>query len=151
MDTDLTALLRRAQAGDDDAWGEVLEHYRPYLLLLARLQISRRLRGKADPADVVQDTFLQAHRYWRTFRGPTEEELLAWLRTILAARLANLVHRYCGTRARDVRLEAALRQEMEQSSQALDRGLVAPQSSPSQQAVRREQAVLLAEALERLP
>ena len=41
--------------------------------------------------------------------------------------------------------------ELDQSSQALDRGLVTPQSSPSQQASRREQSVLLAEALGRLP
>jgi RNA polymerase sigma-70 factor (ECF subfamily) len=33
----------------------------------------------------------------------------------------------------------------------LDKGLLAPQSSPSQQAVRREQAVLLADTLDQLP
>jgi RNA polymerase sigma-70 factor (ECF subfamily) len=48
-------------------------------------------------------------------------------------------------------LERQLTIELDQSSQALDRGLVAAQSSPSQQAVRREQSVLLAEALARLP
>ena len=37
------------------------------------------------------------------------------------------------------------------SSRLLDRGLVARQSSPSERAARREQAVLLADALERLP
>ena len=52
---------------------------------------------------------------------------------------------------RDVRLERQLAVELEQSSQTLDRGLVAAQSSPSQQAIRREQSVLLAEALGRLP
>ena len=40
---------------------------------------------------------------------------------------------------------------LDESSRVLDQGFVAPQSTPSQQAARREQAVLLADALERLP
>src|SRR4029077_6481061 len=99
----------------------------------------------------VQEAFLGASRDFRQFRGTTEPELLGWLRQILASLLANLVRHYQGTQRRDVRLERQLAVELEQSSQALDRGLVAPQSSPSQQAVRREQSVLLAEALGRLP
>jgi RNA polymerase sigma-70 factor (ECF subfamily) len=65
--------------------------------------------------------------------------------------LANLVRHYQGTKRRDIRLERQLGVELDQSSQALDRGLVAEQSTPSQQAVRKEQAVVLAEALTRLP
>ena len=58
---------------------------------------------------------------------------------------------YCGTRRRDVRLERELAGELDESSRVLDQGLVAKLSSPSHQAARREQAVLLAEALEKLP
>jgi RNA polymerase sigma-70 factor (ECF subfamily) len=121
------------------------------LLLLARLQISRRLQGKIDPADVVQDTFLKAHRHFKQFRGSTEVELAAWLRKILAMNLANVMRHYYGRKRRDVRLERDLAVEIDQSSRVLDQGLVSQQSSPSQQAARREQAVVLADALERLP
>ncbi len=69
----------------------------------------------------------------------------------MAASLANLLRRYLGTQGRDVRLERELAVHLDQSSRLLDRGLVAPISSPSQQASRREQVVLLADALERLP
>src|SRR5262249_30632567 len=101
--------------------------------------------------DLVQDAFLEAHRYFARFRGTTEAEFVRWLRQILVTRLADLMRRYYGTRGRDVRLERDLALEVDQSSRLLDRSLVAPQSSPSQQAARREQAVLLADALERLP
>jgi RNA polymerase sigma-70 factor (ECF subfamily) len=99
----------------------------------------------------VQETFLHAVRDVAQFRGSHDKELAGWLRQILAARLADLVCLYCGTQGRDVRLEQALQVELDHSSQLLDRGLVAPLSSPSQQAVRHEQATWLAWALEQLP
>jgi RNA polymerase sigma-70 factor (ECF subfamily) len=143
-------LLRAARAGDGPALGQLLELYRNYLGLLARLQIGRRLQGKVDDSDLVQETFLKAHRDFADFRGGSERELAAWLRQVLAANLATLVRRFLGTQRRDVRLEEDLAGELEASSQALDRGLPAPGSSPSQRALRREQAVLLADALGRL-
>jgi RNA polymerase sigma-70 factor, ECF subfamily len=145
------ALLARARGGDDGALGLLLERYRAYLTLMARLQIGRRLQGKADPADMVQEAFLEAARHFPQFRGATEPELAAWLRQILATCMAHLVRRYYGTQARDVRLERLLEDELDQSSRALDRGLMAEQSTPSQHVSRREQAVLLADALARLP
>ena len=143
-------LVRLARAGNGAALGQLLEQYRNYLAMLARLQIGRRLQGKVDASDLVQETFLEAYRDFGQFRGMTEQELVSWLRRILAWNLANLVQRYCGARRRDVRLERELAAEMEQSSRVLDLGLMAKASSPSQQAVRREQAVLLADALEQL-
>ncbi len=145
------ALLRQARAGDAMALGRLLECYRGYLTLLARLQIGRRLRRKVEGADLVQETFLQAHRGFAEFRGTTEPELAAWLRQILASRLAKLVRHYLGTARRDVRLERELTDELDQSSVMIEQGLFARQSTPSQQAARREQGVILADALGRLP
>jgi RNA polymerase sigma-70 factor (ECF subfamily) len=144
-------LLAAARRGDRDARGRLLEMNRPSLTLLARLEIDRRLQGKADPADVVQETFLDAHRDFEKFRGTTEKEFLAWLRQVLVTSLAGLVRRYLQTKGRDVHLERDLAVEVDQSSQVLDRGQVVPQSTPSQQAACREQAAVLAEALEQLP
>jgi RNA polymerase sigma-70 factor (ECF subfamily) len=144
-------LLQLARTGDGHALGQLLEMYRNYLTLLARLQISRRLQSKVDAADLVQETYLKAHRGFGQFRGNTEAELLGWLRQILALSVANLVRHYYGTQGRDIRLECALADELERSSQAWDVGLVAKQSSPSQGAARREEAVLLADALTQLP
>jgi RNA polymerase sigma-70 factor (ECF subfamily) len=148
---DVEESLRVARAGCGEARGKLLETYRSYLELLARLQIGRRLQGKVDPADLVQETYLQAHRYFERFEGTTEAELVSWLRHILASRLADVVRRYCGAMGRDVRLEKQLADELDQSSRFLDQALIARQSTPSQQASRREQAVLLAELLQSLP
>jgi RNA polymerase sigma-70 factor (ECF subfamily) len=115
------------------------------------VQIGRRIQGKVDPSDVVQETFLNAHRQFPQFRGTSENELVAWLRRILAGELALTFRRYLGTKARDLSLEEELGSQLDESSAAMDCGLAASISTPSQRASRREQAVLLSEALARLP
>jgi RNA polymerase sigma-70 factor (ECF subfamily) len=77
-DSDPDQLLCLARAGDSSALGRLLELYRSYLELLARLQLGRLLQGKADPSDLVQDTFLAAHAHFAQFRGSSEEELAGW-------------------------------------------------------------------------
>jgi RNA polymerase sigma-70 factor (ECF subfamily) len=148
---DPVELLQAAQAGDREALGQLLELYRNYLRLLARLQVGRRLRGKADPSDLVQEAFLAAQRTFAQFRGTSERELVDWLRQILASKLVDLARRYLGTGRRDVRLERQLAHDLDGSSRALSEALLAPQSSPSERAARRERAVLLADAIKSLP
>jgi RNA polymerase sigma-70 factor (ECF subfamily) len=70
-------LLARAQAGDREALGQLLALYRDYLELLARLQVRPRLKGKLDAQDLVQETFLKAHRHFAQFRGTSEREWTA--------------------------------------------------------------------------
>ena len=144
-------LLSKARAGSASHLGRLLESYRHYLDLLARVEVGRRLQAKLDASDLVQETLLEAHRNFPKFRGSEEAQFLSWLRQIMAAGLANLLRRYYGTQARDVRLERELATQLDQSSRLLDRGLIDKQSSPSQQIVRREQSVSLANALSKLP
>jgi len=151
MVTNPTDLLEQARAGNEPALGQLLENFTRYLTLLARVQIGRRLQGKVDADDLVQDTFMDAHRQIAAFRGTTEAEFVAWLRRILAGQLAQTIRRYLGTKGRDAMLERELAVQLDQSGEILDRGLVASQSTPSQHASRREQGVILAEALDKLP
>jgi RNA polymerase sigma-70 factor (ECF subfamily) len=104
-----------------------------------------------DASDVVQETFLEAHRHFPNFQGDVGGQLTQWLRAILAATLANTVRRYLGTQARDLRLERDLAADLDQSTCALGQILVDPHSSPSQQVMRGEQSLLVAEAMARLP
>ena len=144
-------LIQEAKKGGDAVLGSLFELYRNYLRLLARIEIGRRLQGKLDASDLVQETFLEAHRHFARFQGTEEPQFVSWLRQILAARVANQVRHYFGTQGRDVRLEQELAVELDNSSRMLGHELAASLASPSQQAVEREQAVLLADALELLP
>jgi RNA polymerase sigma-70 factor (ECF subfamily) len=147
--TDAERKIQEAK-GTPTALGALLDVYRNYLRLLARVEIGRRLQGKLDASDLVQETFLEAHRNFARFQGTSEPQLAAWLRQILAAKVANVLRHYIGTQGRDVRLEQQLAVDLDQSSRLLGQELVAAINTPSQQAADREQGVLLADALERL-
>src|SRR5579872_6225630 len=100
MAADPGNLLVEARQGGDAARGALLETYRNYLELLARIEIGRRLQTKVDAADLVQETFLEAHRNFGLFRGRSEPEFVSWLRAILATRIADLLRHFLGTQGR---------------------------------------------------
>jgi RNA polymerase sigma-70 factor, ECF subfamily len=142
---------RLFQVGDvspDSA--EALEPFRRYLEVLARVHLDPRLRGKLDPADIVQQTLLRACVALPDLRGQSVECLAAWLRKILARTLADTVKHYQRDR-RDVDLERALEADLDRSSSGLAGGLAADQTSPSQVAQRNEELLRLADALADMP
>jgi RNA polymerase sigma-70 factor (ECF subfamily) len=126
-----------------------LEHYRNYLRLLARLHLDRRLESQMDPSDVVQETLLKAHASLDQFQGKTEAEQGAWLRAILHNELRQSLRRALAGK-RDVGLEQSLEMSLEQTSVRLEQWLAGQQASPSEQAVRNEELLHLADALEEL-
>src|SRR5580704_10952576 len=143
-------LISQARGGDEAALGALLELYRNYLRLVARSLIGVALRVKLEPSDLIQETFLKAHREFAGFRGKGEHELVVWLRRILARTLADQVkhHRRKG---RDLQREESLNLLLERSGVTIQNALASPIPSPSEGAVRREQAVLLADAVSELP
>lgn len=154
MHTNSPSLLRLLEAlrnGDDAAQGAILLRYEPWLKLLARLQIDTRFQGKFSESDIVQQTLLEACRDLPAFRGATEAELLGWLRQILAHVLAHEIRRYRGTAQRDLDREVSLEAALAQSSQRLGEMLADSGPSPSVRAADREQEVLLADVLAKLP
>jgi RNA polymerase sigma-70 factor (ECF subfamily) len=136
-------MAREGEASDPH-----LEAFRNYLELLARVRLYPSLRGKLDPADLVQQTLLRAVEARDRFRGDAARRAV-WLRTILARVMIDAVRKYGrpGGGERERSLEAAL----EHSSARLEAFLAADQTSPSGRAERNERLIRLADALARLP
>jgi RNA polymerase sigma-70 factor, ECF subfamily len=126
-----------------------LEEFRSYLLLLARIQVDPGPRNRIDPSDIVQQTLMEAHAKADQFQGD-ESALAAWLRQALVNNLRD-AWRAMRRDKRDLRREQALHSAVEQSSARLAGMLAAPPSSPSQRAVRNEDLIHLADALNQLP
>lgn len=129
---------------------ERLNAFRPYLQLLARMSWDPRLQPKLEPSDLVQQTLLQAQRALSEFRGETDAELAAWLRTILARVLARTV-RDLGREKRNNHRERSLEQVVEDSSRRLGDWAVGHDTGPLQRAESNERARRMAEAVEQLP
>jgi RNA polymerase sigma-70 factor (ECF subfamily) len=147
-------LLAAARAGDNQALGALVNGYRNYLQLLARVQVDRQLRRRLSASDLVQETLTRACRGFREFRGVSEQELLAWLRTIMVHSLRKAVEReikaYKRTVWREVPLHVAVA-AMENSSAQLDQALLCSLAIPAEQAETREMVAVVADRLAQLP
>lgn len=134
----------------DPSAAEWLPKHTAWLTLLARLEIDSRFQGKFSASDAAQQTLMTAFRDWDQCRAASEQQRLAWLKTILANQLAQLARRHT-TAQRDVRREISLDQSLTRSADRLERFLAAGAASPSAAAANREEQIRLAEVLERLP
>jgi RNA polymerase sigma-70 factor (ECF subfamily) len=144
---DVPALLAAARAGSRVALGQVLEAFRPYLLLVARQELDPAVQAKGGPSDLVQETFLEAQRDFDRFHGTTADELQAWLRQLLLHNVADFTRRYDTAKRgvdREMPLEAG-------SSSSPGPEPCADTPSPSQEAIANEQAERFAHALKQLP
>jgi RNA polymerase sigma-70 factor, ECF subfamily len=142
-------LLRRAGRGDPEGLEGLLERYRPRLRRMIRLRLDRRLQGRVDPSDVIQEAYLEVSRRLAEYlRDPSMPSFL-WLRLVAGQKLA-LVHRqHLGVQARDAGREVSLYRGAlpEATSAALAARLIGRQTSPSQAAARAELKIRLQEAL----
>lgn len=144
-------LLKLACQGDREALANLLGRVRGQLKVLARMHLDRRLQKKLDESDLVQEVLLQANNGFASFRGTTEKEFSAWLRSIMAHAAANLIRHYRGTRQRSLDLEESLRDQFDKSAQRLAHFAVAADPTPSRQVAHREQAGEVAAAIDELP
>jgi len=140
--------LADARAGSREALGQVLEACRHYLLVVANQQVPPTLAAKLAPSDLVQETFLKAHREFAQFQGQSEAELLAWLRRILLNSLVSFNRQYQATDKRQLGREVSIG---DAELGELENGIVSEAESPSAQAMAREQDQALQRALERVP
>jgi RNA polymerase sigma-70 factor (ECF subfamily) len=125
-----------------------LARYREYLWSLARARLDPRLWARVDPSEVVQEALLKAHAARDQFRGQTEQELAAWLRTILNNTLANAL-RACNRRHG---LASVPLSDLSDSSSAPRANVPADSGLPPEEvAANNEQLLRLAAALKRLP
>lgn len=147
-------LISAARDGDEQSGAELIEAYRNYLHLIARLEIDRQLQRRLCPSDLVQITVLKAWKNFSQFRGQSEAELMGWMRRILLRSIKTAAEREVQAARRSLNREVSLHEELAQiddSDYRIDAALVCQASSPSAQAGRRELSAIVADRIAQLP
>ena len=145
-------LLVRLKRGDRSALAALFMRYRGRLRRMVDLRMDRRVAGRVDPSDVLQEAYLDASRQLNGYLNREPMPLFLWLRLITGQRLTAMHRWHLGARKRDARQEVAIHRRVmpAASSAALSRQLPGRLTSPSGAAIRREQRRRLKRLLDRL-
>jgi RNA polymerase sigma-70 factor (ECF subfamily) len=146
--TDAVELLRQS-GGNPQVLGRVWEQYRERLLRVVRLRMDRRLQGRLDASDVLQEAFVDfASRVEEYVRQP-DMPFFLWLRFLTGQRLQLLHRQHLGAQMRDAGREVSLhRGAMPQAtSVSLAAQLLGRFTSVTQAVQRAEMQVILQEAI----
>ncbi len=143
-------LLKQALAGDESALAVLFDGYRDRLRRMIRLRLDRRLSGRVDSSDVLQEAYLDVRKRIAEYaRDPAVMPFHLWLRFIAGQRLTD-VHRYhLGSQMRDVGQEVSLHRGPfpQADSISLAAQLLGKMTSASKAAIRAEHKLIVQEAL----
>jgi RNA polymerase sigma-70 factor (ECF subfamily) len=142
-------LLRRAAAGDADALAALFLRCRDRLKRMVQLRLDRRLSGRVDPSDVLQEAYLEVHKRFGDYVRTAGPPFFLWLRLVTGQKLTDFHRRHLGAQMRDAAQEVSLyRGALPQASSAsLAAGLLGKLTTASRAAVRAEHKLLVQEAL----
>jgi RNA polymerase sigma-70 factor (ECF subfamily) len=143
-------LLSRALAGDEGAFAALFDSQRERLRRLVRLRLDRRLWGRLDSDDVLQDAYLEARKRLPDYARQAEAmPFHLWLRLVTGQKLIDLHRFHLGAQARDAGMEVALHRGAlpQATSVSLAAQLLGRITSASRAAIRAEHKLILQEAL----
>jgi RNA polymerase sigma-70 factor (ECF subfamily) len=144
-----TELLQRAGCGDAQAQGELFCRHRERLRRMVQVRLDRRLHGRIDPSDVLQESYVEMARALAAYLKDPVLPFFLWLRMITGRKLQALHRHHLGCKVRDAGREVSLyRGALPQaSSVSLAAQLLGRLTTPSVAAVRAELQMRIQEAL----
>jgi RNA polymerase sigma-70 factor (ECF subfamily) len=142
-------LVRRAAGGDEQALAELFAAHRDRLRRMVRLRLDRRLQGRVDPSDVLQEAYLDLAQKLPGFASRRPMPFFLWLRLVVGERLLRVHRRHLGAAARDAGREVSLYQAAvpQASSASLAAQLLGQVTPASRAAIRAERQARLQEVL----
>ena len=142
-------LIARLKAGDEHAFVELFSRHRDRLKRMLEFRMDRRLRGREDTSDILEEVYLDAHQRMRHYLKRPELSFYIWLRQLTTQRLIDIHRRHLKAEMRDVKQEISIhRHHASSTSASMAMLLVAHLASPSQMAMQDELVMQIEEALE---
>jgi RNA polymerase sigma-70 factor (ECF subfamily) len=138
-------LLRRAASGDQAALAALWQRHRARLRQMVRLRLDRRLQGRVDPSDVLQEAYLDLATRLDDYARDRPMPTYLWLRLVTGQRLAQVHRQHLGAALRDAGREVSLYRGAlpAASSASLAAQLLGRLTTASQAAVRAERQLQL--------
>lgn len=132
--------LASLMSGGEAAFAGLFARYEERLQKVVRFRLDQRLWGRVDPADIIQETYLETSRRLADYLRDPKVPIFVWLRSMTEQVLINVHRHHLGAKCRDARLEISLDQRDGAfvTSVSLASRLVADLTSPSQAAIRDE-------------
>ena len=143
-------LLTLAIAGDKQALVTLFDQYRRRLRQMVRLRLDRRLQGRVDPSDVLQEAFMDAAQQLPAYATKRDDmSFFLWLRLVTGQRMMRLHREHLGAAIRDVGREVSLYKGAlpQATSISLAAQLLGRFTSVGHAAMRAEMQVKLQEAI----
>lgn len=139
----------RAGAGDPTALVELFARNRERLRRMVRLRLDRRLQGRIDPSDVLQEAQVDVLRRAGEYAANPAMPPFLWLRFLTGQRLLAMHRQHLGARMRDAGQEVALHRGPfpDATSVSLAALLLGRLTSPTRAARRAEMQIQLQEAI----
>ena len=140
-----SGLLRRVREGDKRALVDLFARHRDRLRRMVRIRLDRRLQGRVDASDVIQEAHIEVlRRAGEYVREPSMPAFL-WFRFLVGERLLHAHRRHLGTQMRDAGQEISLHQGAfpQATSVSLAALLLGRLTSPTRAARRAEMQVRL--------
>ena len=142
-------LLRRVEDGDETAMTELFARYRDRLRRMVKLRMDRRLQGRLDPSDVLQDAYLDVAKRAGEYRANPAMPIFLWLRFLTGQKLMALHRKHLGAQMRNAGQEVSLHGGAlpPASSISIAAMLLGRMTSPTRAARRAEMQVRLQDVL----
>jgi len=144
--------LNRLRNDPEGVLAEEYSQHRDRLWRIVNFRLDRRLLGRIDADDILQEAYLDAATRIEHYLNDPAITFFIWLRTVVGQTLIDVHRRHLGAQKRDVRREVRPNRRVFSASTSFQIAdvLLADMSSPSQAALKEELASKLHEALESL-
>lgn len=146
---DSNELVRRAAVGDQLAQQTLYSQYRQRLKRMVCVRMDRRVAGRIDPSDIVQEALAEAVRQLPDYARERPLPLYPWLRQLALNKIRDAYRRHVQAAVRSVQREESLPLP-DESVMDLARRLASNRSGPFRRLLRGEQRQMVRQALDRL-
>lgn len=143
-------MIRRASDGDANALDQLFTVHRERLLRMIRLRLDRRIQGRVDSTDILQEAYMDVFKKLREYVNSPSTSFFIWLRNVVGLKLAEVHRRHLGIQKRDARRDVSIYRGAlpALNSVSLAAQLLGQLTTPSQTAMKTEMRIRLQEVLD---